>query len=180
MLLINCKEELKLKTIKYCVLSVAGNENNINEDANANNVIFTIKDTKLYVPVVTLLARDNKKLSKLLRKGSERSNYWNQYKTKSETKTTTNEFRYFIESNCVRVNRLFVLVYLNRDSDVKRFKTRSYYLPKGIIKNYNVIMNEKIFFDQAIGSDIKRYKDIRKLTTGQGENYTTGCLLDYD
>ena len=41
-------------------------------------------------------------------------------------------------------------------------------------------MNEKIFFDQAIGSDIKRYKDIRKLTTGQGENYTTGCLLDYD
>ena len=58
-------------------MSVAGNENNINEDANANNVIFTIKDTKLYVPIVTLLARDNKKLSKLLRKGSERSDYWN-------------------------------------------------------------------------------------------------------
>ena len=34
-------------------------------------------------------------------------------------------------------------------------------------------------YDQAIDSDIKRYKDIRKLTTGQVEDYTTGCLLDY-
>ena len=34
-------------------------------------------------------------------------------------------------------------------------------------------------FDQAIDSDIKRYKDIRKLTTGQVDDYSTGCLLDY-
>ena len=33
---------------------------------------------------------------------------------------------------------------------------------------------------QPIDSDIKRYKEIRKLTTGQGEDYTTGCLLDYE
>ena len=52
-----------------------------------------------------------------------------------------------------------------------------YYLPKGIIVNYNVIINGKNFYDQAI--DIKRYEEIRKLTTGQGECYTTGCLLDY-
>ena len=37
---------------------------------------------------------------------------------------------------------------------------------------------EKNFFDQSIDSDIKRYKEIRKLTTGQGEDYTTGCLLE--
>ena len=29
-------------------------------------------------------------------------------------------------------------------------------------------------------SDIKRYEEIKKLTTGQGEDYSTGCLLDYD
>ena len=52
--LINGKVELKLKWKKYCVLSAANNENNINEDPYANNIIFTIKDTKLYVPVVTL------------------------------------------------------------------------------------------------------------------------------
>ena len=43
-----------------------------------------------------------------------------------------------------------------------------------------MIINGKIFYDQAIDSDIKRYEEIRNLTTGQGEDYTTGCLLDYE
>ena len=135
---------------------------------------------KLYVPIVTLSARGNQKSSKLLSKWYERSVYWNEYKTKSETKTTANEYRAFLESNFVRVNRLFVLVDLNRDNDVKQFKTRRCYLPKGLMKNYNVIINEKNFYDQPIDFDIKWYEKIRKLTTGQGEDYTTGSLLDYD
>ena len=48
---------------------------------------------------------------------------------------------------------------------------------KGIIDNYNVIINGKNFYDQAIDSDIKRYKEIRKLITGQDECYNTGCLF---
>ena len=72
---------------------------------------------------------------------------------------------------------MFVLVYSNQD-DAKRFKTKRYYLPKGITKNHNVIINEN-FYDQAINSDIKQYEEIRKLATEQGEGYTTGCLLDY-
>ena len=43
-----------------------------------------------------------------------------------------------------------------------------------------MIISGKNFYHQPINSDIKRYKEIRKLTTGQGEDYTTGCLLDYD
>ena len=43
-----------------------------------------------------------------------------------------------------------------------------------------MIIIGKNFYDQAINSDIKRYKEIRKLATGQGEDYTTGCLIDYD
>ena len=85
-------------------MSVAGNENNINENANANNIIFTIKGTKLYVPVVTLSPRNNQKLSKLFSKGFERSVYWNEYKTKSDNKNAANEFRYFLELNFVGVN----------------------------------------------------------------------------
>ena len=61
MLLINCKVELKFISTKYCVLSVAANENANNN--NADNIIFTIKDTKLYVPVINLSARKNQKLS---------------------------------------------------------------------------------------------------------------------
>ena len=74
---INCNVELKLKWTKYCVLSAAGADNVDNRDSN---IIFTIKDTKLYVPIVTLSARDNQKLSKLLSKGFERLVYWNEYK----------------------------------------------------------------------------------------------------
>ena len=57
--LINCKIELKLKWTKYCVFSANGNDN-----GNADNIIFTIKDAKSYVPVVTLSAKNNQKLSK--------------------------------------------------------------------------------------------------------------------
>ena len=39
---------------------------------------------------------------------------------------------------------------------------------------------EKNFYNHPIDSDIKRYGEIRKLTTGQGEDYTTRCLLDYE
>ena len=73
----------------------------------------------------------------------------------------------------------FYLIYLNKGNVVKQFKTERYYLPKGIIKNYNIIINGKNFHDQEIDSGIKRYEKIRKLITRKGANYTTGCLLDY-
>ena len=67
---ITCKIELKLlKWTKYCVLSANDNDSN----DNSNNIIFTIKDAKLYDPVVTLSAKENQKFSKLLSKGFERS-----------------------------------------------------------------------------------------------------------
>ena len=89
MSLLNWKVELT----KYCVLNVAAADNN---DANSNNIIFTIKGTKLYVPFAALLAKDNQKLSNTFSKIFERSVYWNEYKTKSENKNTTNKYRYFL------------------------------------------------------------------------------------
>ena len=94
----------------------------------------------------------------------------NEYKTKGEIKNTTNEYRYFIESNFVGVNRLLVLIYPNQDGSVKRFNGNELLI--------NVIVNGKNFYDQPINSNIKRYKEIRKLATRQGECYTSGCLLD--
>ena len=66
---------------------------------------------------------------------------------KSENKNAPNEFRYFLESNFVGVNRLFVLIYSNEDTATKRFKSKRYYLLKGIIRNYNVIINGKNVYD---------------------------------
>ena len=135
--LINCKVDLKLEWIKHCVLAAAGVEN---DGANSNNIIFTIKDTKLYAPAVTLSAKDNQNLSKLLSKQFESSVYWNEYKTKNDDKNTTNKYRYFLESNSVGVNRLLVLIYSNPDNE-KRYRALRNYLTKDIINNFNVIIN---------------------------------------
>ena len=72
------------------ILSVAGAD---------DKAIFAIKHAKLYVFVVTLLAKNNQKLSKLLSKEFERSVYWSKYNTKSDTKNTKNEYRHFLEPN---------------------------------------------------------------------------------
>ena len=146
MSLINYKIELKLKWTRFCVFPEASNENYINDISNPNNTIFIIKDKKLQVPVATLSGRENKKLSKLFSKGFERSVYWNEYKTKSDNINTTNEFKYFLESNFVSVNRLFVLVYSNNNDNAKKCKGERYYLPKGILDNYIVIIIEKNFY----------------------------------
>ena len=74
------------------------------------------------------------------------------------------------------VNRLFVLSFEN-ENDWTSHST--YYLPKVEIKDYNVITDGKIFFDQPINRMNKTYKNIRKIATGKGNDYATGCLLDY-
>ena len=65
---------------------------------------------------------------------------------------------------------MFVLVYSDEDKNSKR-----YYLRKGIIKNYNVIINGKNFCDQPIDSDIKQYKEKRNLAAAKGQDYTVEC-----
>ena len=76
--LINFKVELNLKWTKYCIVSATGNENDINDNNNDNYIVFTIKETKLYVSVVTLSGRDNNDFSKLRSKRFERSLYWSE------------------------------------------------------------------------------------------------------
>ena len=119
MSLINSKIELKLKLTKYCVLASNGNDNT---NADPYKIIFTIKNTKLHVPVVSLSAKHIKKRLKPLSKRFERSVYWNKYKTKSENKNTTNEYRYFLESNFIGVNRFlfwFMQIKISMLKDLK-------------------------------------------------------------
>ena len=83
---------------------------------------------------------------------------------------------HLINPSFQRVNRLFILSFENED---QRKSHSTYYLPKVEIKNYNVMIDGKNFFDQPINSMTKTYENIRKIATGQGDDYTTGCLLDY-
>ena len=81
-----------------------------------------------------------------------------------------------VNSSFQGVNRLFVLSFENEND---RPSHSTYYLPKAEIKDYNVMIDGKNFFDQPINSDLKTYENIRKIATGQGDDYTTGCLLQY-
>ena len=90
---------------KHCVLATNGDDD---DGANSNNIVFIIKETELYVAVVILSAKDNQKLSKFLSEGLERLVYCNKHKTKSDNKDTINEYRYFLESNSVGVNKFWI------------------------------------------------------------------------
>ena len=47
------------------------------------------------------------------------------------------------------------------------------------IKNYSIEIAGRNFYDQSINDSIQQYEKIRKISAGQGDDYTTGCLLDY-
>ena len=54
-----------------------------------------------------------------------------------------------------------------------------YFFPRVKIENYNIEVDGRNFYDQPINDSIKQYDKIRKISTGQGNDYTTGCLLDF-
>ena len=83
---------------------------------------------------------------------------------------------YLINPSFQGVNRLFVLSFENEDD---RTSHSTYYFPKAEIKDYNVRIHGKSFFDPPINSDYKTYENIRRIATGRGDDYTTGCLLDF-
>ena len=83
---------------------------------------------------------------------------------------------HLIEPSFQGVNRLFVLAF---EDDAQRISRKRYYIPNVEIKDYNVMIDGKNFFDQPVKNDKVTYENIRKIATGQGDDYTTGCLLDY-
>ena len=172
MSLINCKIELSLKWIENCVLTTAP----IGADANAtgaDSATFKITDAKRYVPIVTLSAEDNAKLSKLLGEGFKRSIYWNKYKVIDNIEVSicnNNEEKYIgyqLDASYQGVKRLFVLAYDNTAGNnqvsIKSFK--KYFLPRVKIENYDIKIVGRSFYDQTINDSIKQYDKVRKKST---------------
>ena len=180
--LINCKIHLELNWCKDCVMSsVVG----VTE--------FKITNTKLYVPIVTLSSKYNAKLVKLLEEGFKSPVYWNEYQTKIESKKLDDDnfTRFPVDASFQGVKRLFVLAFnnttvnvpndltINTNNRVLKNNPQKYFLPRVNITNYNVLINGRNFYDQPINDLVKQCDKIKKTATGQGDDYTTGCLLDY-
>ena len=80
------------------------------------------------------------------------------------------------------MNRLFVLDFDNTENGNKKFERdshRKYFLPRVDITNHNVLADGRNFYDQPINDQIKKYDEIRKIATGKGDDYRTGCLIHY-
>ena len=129
-----------------------------------DNAFFTITDAKLYVPIVTLSAEDNAKLSKILSHGFKSSVYWNKYRVianKIVDTAANNEekfIRELLDSSYEGVKRLFVLAYNNTEGNnqVSINSFRKWFLPRVKIKNYNIKIDEINFYDQSINDLMKQ------------------------
>ena len=81
------------------------------------------------------------------------------------------------------VKRLFCFAYLlasggNADEEAGIKDNKKYFLPRGEINNYNVLIDGRHFYDQSIIDLIKQYNQVRKVSTGQGDDCTAVCLFD--
>ena len=168
MTLINCEVNLMLTWSGNCVI--------VSTDVANQIATFAITDTKLYVPVITLSTKDNEKLLQELESGFKRVINWNKYLSKPELLTQNSNLNHLAEATFQGVNRLFVLSFEN---DTQRTSSKGYYLPNVEIKNYNVMITGGNFFDKPMKDNKVTYENIRKIATGRGDDYTTGCLLDY-
>ena len=125
---------------------------------------------------------DNKDFINEQNKGFQRSIYWNEYKTKEkEENGAADVFKYInLDPSFQGVNRLFVMAYSNVANQPGRNSQQKYYLPRIDLNKYNVIIDGRNFYDNPIKSNIEKYRELKKVMIGKGEDYTTGSLLDYD
>ena len=135
-----------------------------------------ITETKLYVPVVTLSTQDNAKLLQQLKSGFKRTINWNKYESNIKTFAQNRYLNYLINPSFQGLSRPFVLSF---EDENDRTSHSTYYFPKVEIKDYNFMIDGRNFFHQPINSMTKTYENIRKIATGHGDDYTSGCLLDY-
>ena len=180
--LINYEINLILTWSKNCVItSKATRDADIDaipEVAAVNNptdATFEINDTKLHVPVVALSTEDDNKLSEPLKVGFKRTIKRNKYRSEMSEQAKTNNLNYLIDLTFDKVNRLFILSFENEKD---RTSFSEHYTPRVEIKDFNLLIDSKSFFDAPIKYKEETYEKIIEMSKN---NYcTTDNLLDYD
>ena len=160
-------------------------KNSVISNAEGNST-FKITKTELYVPAVTLKTEDNNKLNQILDTEFKRTVYWNEYKSKIEDviqlHNNNNYKRTLLDVAIPGINRLFVMRFNNNDAlnnipagdedavaannnthtyRVQGDSHKKYFLPRVDIKDYNVLIEGRNFYDQNISDDFKKYEELR-------------------
>ena len=168
---------LELKWNKNCVITSIQREINLdggNTEASMGPTL-TINDCKLYIPVVTFSKDDEIILLTNLKSGFTIEIIWNKYRSQMTTEAINNNLNILIDPTFTNVNRLFVLAYQTADD---RQSFSQFYLPKVMVKDFNVIIEKLAFFDLPIKTEEEVYEKI--IDISRNNEYTTGNLLDYD
>ena len=150
---------------------------NVYEIDNPENAIFEITDTKLYVPVVTLSKENDIKLLEQLKSGFKRTIKWNKYRSQMTIQPQNNNLNHLIDPAFMNVNRLFVLSFPRNNNTDSRYSFSNYYVPKVQIKDFNVLIDRKSFFDLLVKNEEEVYEKI--IEKSNNNDYTTGNLLDF-
>ena len=157
--LISCEVSLELKWNKNCVITsleqrdIGGG----NRDNAPTGATLAINNCKLYVPAVTLSKDDDFKLLTNLKSGFKREKIWNKYRSQMTTEATNNNLNILIDPTFTNVNKLFVLAYRTADY---RQSFSQFYLPRVMVKDYNVIIDKLAFFDLPIKTEKEGYEKI--------------------
>ena len=175
--LISCEVSLELKWNKNCVItSLERRQVGARPRNNApTGATLAINDSKLYIPVLTLSKDDDIKLLTNLKSGFKREIIWNKYRLQMSTEAINNNLNILIDPTFTNVNRLFVLAYQTAND---RQSFSQFYLPKVMVKDFNVIIDKLSFFDLPIKTEEEAYEKI--IDISRNNEYTTGNLLDYD
>ena len=123
----------------------------------------------MYAPVVTLSAENDKKFLEQLRTGFKRTIKWNKYRSEMTNQTQNNNLNYLIDRTFTKFHKLFVLSFEN-ENDRRSFS--NYYVLNVQIKDFNVLIDGKSFFDMLIKNGEERYEQI--IGMGRNNDYTTG------
>ena len=105
--------------------------------------------------------------------------YWNKHKIIFKNYDENEYIRERLDGSFQGVNKLFVLPNAHGDNVTNENSNKKYFLARLKVKNYNIDIDGRNFYDQSINDLIKQYDEIRKVSTGQVDDYTTGCLLDF-
>ena len=175
--LINCEINLILEWSKNYVLTSKATRDADPEVApdNPTNATFKITDTKLYIPVVTLSIKNDKRLLEQLRTRFKTTIKWNKFRSEMTNQTQNNNLNYLIDPTFSKVDRLFILTFENEND---RTFFSQYYVPNVQMKDFDVLINGKNFFDMPIKNGEETYEQIIEM--GRNNDYTTGNLLDYE
>ena len=137
-------------------------------------VDFEITDTKMYVPVVTLSNKKDIELLEQLKSVFKKAIKWKKCRSQM---TKNNNVNYLIDPTFTNVNRLFVLSFTRNNAGDNRDSFSHYYVPNVEIKDFNVLIDGKSFFDLPVKNEEEAYEKIIEMSNNN--DYTTGNLSDF-